>query len=71
MTQATHRFPIGTQYLSRGKHPVLCTVVDQLTTYNSKGEIVRTAYVSEHQFLGQAVRENDVCDTTIARGLQA
>lgn len=65
----THRFPIGTQYTTRGKHPQVCTVVDQLTTTNSKGDVVRTFYVTEHQFCGQSVRNYDVVDPTIAMGL--
>lgn len=64
-----HRFPIWTTYTTRGKSPRLCTVVDQLTLTNSKGEVVRTSYVAEHVFCGQKVLECDVCDTTIARGL--
>jgi hypothetical protein len=64
-----HRFPIGTQYMTRGKHPLLCTVTDQLTTTNSKGEIVAKRYVTTHEFCGQLVTEVNVLDTTIARGL--
>ncbi len=68
---SNHRFPIGTEYASRGKHSVVCTVVDQLTTTNSKGEVVRTSYVTSHNFCGQVVLETDVIDTTIARGLSS
>lgn len=64
-----HRFPIGTAYMTRGKHARQCLVVDQITLTNSKGEVLRASYVSEHQFCGQRVLEHDVCDTTIARGL--
>ena len=64
-----HRYPIGTKYKSRGKHPRTCTVVDQLTTTNSKGEIVNIRYVSQHEFVGQIVTDSNVCDTTIARGI--
>lgn len=64
-----HRFPIGTQYMSRGKHPLLCTVVDHLTLTNSKGEIIRVSYITEHLFLGQIVKTHDVVDPTIAMGL--
>lgn len=66
---ATHRFPIGTQYQSRSGAKCVCTVVDHLTTTNSKGEIVKASYVTSHQFCGQTVEERDVVDTTIARGL--
>ena len=64
-----HRFPIGTQYTTRGKNPLLCTVVDHLTTTNGAGEVVARRYVATHQFCGQTVRDCDVVDTTIARGL--
>ena len=60
---------LGKQYKPRGrKHPKLCTVVDVLKTYNKDGELVRTRYVSEHEFLGQTVIDRDVCETTILRG---
>ena len=42
---------IGKQYLTRGKYPKICTVVDVHTTCNQKGEIVKVRYVSEHVFL--------------------
>jgi hypothetical protein len=67
----TPRFAIGTQYVTRHKHPRHCTVVDILTTYNSKGECVRIRYVATHEFIGQTVTEYDVTDTTIAMGLAA
>ncbi len=67
--QKKHRFPIGTQYKTRGKFPRLCTVTDQLTVTNSKGEIVKVFYTSEHEFCGQLVTNTDVCDTTIAMGV--
>lgn len=59
---------IGVVYKTRGKHPKLCTVVDKLDTYNSKGELVRTRYVSEHEFLGQIVTNSDICRVTVLRG---
>ena len=64
-----HRFPIGTKYRTGGKHPITCTVIDHLTTTNSKGELVAARYVTAHEFCGQTVTETDVVDTTIARGL--
>ncbi len=65
-----HRFPIGTQYVSRhGKITRTCIVIDQLTTRNSAGAIVRECYVTTHEFCGQRIAEHDVCDTTIARGI--
>lgn len=65
----THRFPIGTKYMSRGKRQDVCTVIDHLTITNSKGEIVAVRYITSHQFFGQIVIESEVLDTTIARGL--
>lgn len=64
-------YAIGTQFLSRGKHPRLCTVTDILTTYNAAGQVVRVRYVATHDMLGQVVTDRDVCDTTIAMGVQA
>lgn len=64
-----HRFPIGTKFTTRGKAPREAVVIDQLTTTNSKGEVVRESYITEHKFLGRRIAERDVCDTTIARGL--
>lgn len=66
----TPRFPLGTKYTPIGrKHKILCTVTDFLRTYNSAGELVGTCYVATHDFCGQVMRESDVCETTIARGL--
>lgn len=64
-----HRFPIGTQYKTRGKHPRLCTVTEQLTVTNSKGKVVKTYYHATHEFLGQTITDFNVCDATIARGV--
>ena len=63
------RFKIGTVYKSGGKHPNTCTVTDILTTRDSKGDLVAIRYVSIHNFCGQMVADNDVVETTIARGL--
>lgn len=63
------RFTIGQQFMSRGKHPKLCTVTDIYKTYNSKGELVKINYVATHDFMGQAVTAYDVTDTAIAMGL--
>lgn len=64
-----HRFPIGTRFTTRGKAPRESVVVDQLTTTNSKGEVVRESYVTSHEFCGQQILGHDVCDTAIARGI--
>jgi len=62
-------YEIGTTFLSSGKHKKLCTVSDVHKTYNVKGELVKTRYVAFHLFMGQIVKENDICAKTIARGL--
>lgn len=64
-----HRFNIGTQFKTRGKHPRLCTVTDILKTYNSAEELVSIRYVATHEFMGQTVTDRDVVETTIAMGL--
>ncbi|WP_395350072.1 hypothetical protein [Variovorax sp. UC122_21] len=64
-----HRFPIGTQYWTRGKHSRLCTVVAQLTTKDEHGCVVWIRYTTQHEFLGQKVDNHDVVDPTIAMGL--
>jgi len=62
-------YPIGTRFMTNGRHPRLCTVTDVLRTYNSKGELVRLRYVATHELLGQPVTDCDVVATTIAKGL--
>lgn len=59
---------IGTKYMSAGKYGRECIVVDIYKTYNTAGELVKTRYVTEHNFLGQAIRDHDVCVVTIQRG---
>lgn len=67
---AKPHFEIGTQYLSRGKHPRLCTIIDILTTTNSNGDVVSIRYVSTHKFMGQLITDDDVVGTTIEMGIQ-
>ena len=62
-------YPIGQQYLTRGKAPRLCTVTDIYRTYNHTGDLVRVRYVSTHRFLGQTITDHDVATATIARGI--
>ena len=62
-------YTIGTKYMTLGKHPNLCTVVDILTTTNLAGETVKTRYVASHVFCGQTVLDHDVGTVTIARGI--
>ena len=65
----TARFNIGTHYLPIGKHTVVCTVTDILTTYNSKGALVNIRYEASHEFCGQTVTETNIVETAIARGV--
>jgi hypothetical protein len=62
------RFPIGTKFKTRGKHPREMTVIDILRTYNSEGDLVKVRYVTTHEFCGQLVHDHDICDATIALG---
>lgn len=63
------RFPIGTIFRTRHKHPRTCTIVDRYTTTNEKGEIVDRRYVCTHEVLGQIVTDYNVPDAAIAMGL--
>lgn len=63
------KFNIGQQYKTMGKQSKICTIVDIHKTYDSKGEMVKLRYVSEHEFCGQTLKDEDVVETTIARGL--
>lgn len=63
------KYPIGTKFKTRGKHPKECVVVDYLTTTNLAGDVVKQRYVTQHSFLGQIVTDYDVVETTISRGL--
>jgi hypothetical protein len=60
---------IGTQYLTRGKHPRLCTITDFMTVTNSKGEIVKTYYESQHEFMGQIVIDRNVPHASVDMGV--
>lgn len=65
----THKYKIGQQFKTRGKHPKLCTVTELLTLTNSKGEVVEIRYEAKHEFMGQIVTDYSVPETTIAMGL--
>ena len=60
---------IGTKFATRHKVPKICTVVDILTTYNSKNEIVKTSYLCEHELNGQIIKSEE-CKTTIMMGME-
>ncbi len=59
---------IGTKYTNRKGQE--CEVIDILKTFNAKNELVSVRYVTTHQFMGQAVKDVDVCGTTILRALE-
>lgn len=63
------KYPIGTRFKTRGKHPRDCVVTDYRFTYNAKGELVKMRYVTAHDFMGQVLEDTDVAETTIAMGL--
>ena len=61
---------IGKQFTKRGKHNKgrVYTVVDELTTTNREGVIVKVEWLCTHEFLGQQVKSRE-CATTIKMGL--
>ena len=63
------KYPIGTLYLSRGKHKRLCKVIDYHVTTNLTGEIVRRRYVATNECLGQIVTDADVPESSVAMGV--
>lgn len=63
------KYPVGTQFWSRGRHPRLCTVVDVHQTYNLAGEMVKLRYVATHELAGQTITDRDVPETAVAMGL--
>lgn len=49
---------IGKVFLDRrGKRNDVITIVDKLTTRNSKGDIVRECYVGAHEFMGCIIKK--------------
>lgn len=65
----TARYPLGTMFRTRHKHPRLCTVTDILKTYNNAGELVKIRYVATYGFMNQIVTDSDVVETTITMGI--
>lgn len=56
---------IGDHFRTRGKHPREYTVVDIHTTTNSIGEIVKTEFKAEREFMGQKISELVVAPTVL------
>jgi hypothetical protein len=69
MTNSLPENLIGVQYMTRGKSPRLCTVVDEHTTYASNGSIYKVRWVSTHEFMGQLMTNYDVVRTSIVMNL--
>ena len=68
MSTLHHIYPIGTTYESRGKHSDVWTVVDQLTTKNSAGDVVEVRYIASRTMGGQTILDRTVRNATIAMG---
>lgn len=64
-------YPIGTKFLSSGKHKRLCEIEDIYKTYNEAGELVKVRYVASYEFLGRRILDHDVNDVTVAMGIDA
>lgn len=47
---------IGTQFVPNRKTKRVHTVIDIYTVTNSKGEVVRHEVVTEHEFMGQKIK---------------
>ena len=63
---------IGLQFTKRGKanKGKVYTVIDELTTTNRAGVIVKVEFLCTHDFCGQQVKSRE-CATTIKMGLIA
>jgi len=49
------KYPVGTVFYTRGKHPRRCTVTDVWTTTNLAGDVVKVEYVAVYELIGQNV----------------
>lgn len=61
---------IGDKFMSHGKHPRECTVVDIYTTTNTAGEVVKVQFKAVHQFMGQELSELVVAPTVLLRKVE-
>lgn len=61
-------YAIGTEFMTLGKHPRVCTIRDVWTTYNTAGEVVRIEYVSDSDYIGGKLEQTDSA-VSIARGI--
>jgi len=58
---------VGQKFKTRGKFPRECEVIDILKTYNLSGDLVKTEYLCQHEFMGQMLKHTE-CAVTIQRG---
>ena len=64
------KYSIGTEFIKVGRKNKNSWVVrDILITRDSSDTIVKIRYLCEGTFLGQSMMDDDVVETTIARGL--
>ena len=61
------RFPIGTKYMSSGKYPKLCEVVNYEVTFNKDSELLKFRYTSKNELMTQEIIIHDVVYTSIIR----
>jgi len=68
-TDTPTNIPIGHKFQRYNvKHSRIETVIDILKTYSEiTGELVKTRYVTQHEFMGQSVKDYDVNIVTIQR----
>lgn len=59
---------IGSKWVTRDKHPRLCTVDHILTTTDETGKVVAIQYESSHEFMGQRIVHVDGA-TTVRMGI--
>jgi len=64
------QFKIGTKFIKSGKkNKAIETVIDIHTTKNVKGDVVKIVYVSEKDFAGGKIKDYEVPQSTVARGI--
>lgn len=71
MTATAKGVTIGDKFMSQGKYPRECTVVDIYITTNSAGEIVKTEFKAVHEFMGQQLSELVVAPTVLLRKIKS
>jgi len=67
------RFPIGTQFISRSNMKIkrVETVTGYIDEINREsGEFLKRRYVATHEFMGQTMKNTDLCETNVAMGIE-